>query len=139
MSTSKSESESTATSGKVILGTPYVLADEKAFGLVEVMLPAPNYKGRNRYQIIYVARNGRLAEFRKDLGKAKKFKALQFRIPSLWEHTVAELMDIAETLRNSPGRIDQFIPKPEDSQLLEKFADRMERQMYERKGKKVYA
>jgi len=40
------------------------------------------------------------------MGLSKNWRGInQFRIPSLWEHTVDELMDIANYLREGP-RID---------------------------------
>ena len=48
-----------------------------------------------------VNRDGNLAEYREDMGLAKKFKGVkQFNVPALWEHSVAELLGIADTLRN---------------------------------------
>ena len=67
----------------------------------EVHLQSPGSRGFHRYRIFMVNRDGRLAEFREDMGEAKNFKGMrQFNVPSLWEHTVSELLDIAETLRN---------------------------------------
>lgn len=84
----------------MILGTTYVIGDEKAWGLFEIHEQSPGSKGFHRYQIIQVNRDGKIAEFRRDMGSAKGFKGVnQIRIPSLWEHTVDELMDIANHLR----------------------------------------
>jgi hypothetical protein len=83
-----------------------VLPDEKAYGLSEVNLLGPFVEGEGqtmrRYQIIYVNRDDKLAEYREDLGLASEFDAILFRVPSFWEHTVGELMDIAQDLRNRP-------------------------------------
>ncbi|MDO8706414.1 MAG: hypothetical protein Q7J84_15855 [Sulfuricaulis sp.] len=57
--------------------------------------------------MIKVMRGDRPAEFRRDLGKVKQFKAIQFNIPGgamdggryYVEHTVGELVDIADELR----------------------------------------
>lgn len=66
----------------------------------EIHLQSPDYRGFHRYRILIVNRDGRLAEYREDMGKASKFKGVrQFNVPSLWEHTVAELLSIADTLR----------------------------------------
>ncbi len=95
----------------VMLGTTYLLMDEPCLHLSEVHLPSPDHKGIHRYQVLYVIREeDKLAEYRKDLGKAKKFKGVsQFRIPGgivnrqtgKYEivHTAGELMDIADQLR----------------------------------------
>ena len=84
-----------------------VLPDEKAYGLSEVELLGPIVEGEGqtmrRYQIIYLNRDDKLAEYREDLGPASDFDAIQFRIPSFWEHTAGELMDIAQDLRSRPA------------------------------------
>jgi len=78
-----------------------VLGSEKAMGLYEMHLQSPLSKGFHRYQIIHVVRDGHLAEFRKDMGSAKKYKGVKYiRIPSYMEYTVDTLMDWAEDLRN---------------------------------------
>ena len=85
----------------IILATSYVLPDEKANSYQEVHLQSPDYRGFHRYRILIVNRDGKLAEYREDMGLAKNFKGIrQFNVPSLWEHSVAELLGIADTLRN---------------------------------------
>ncbi len=92
-------------------GTNYVLDDEPCIGLYEMEEQAPDSKGFHRYQIIHVMRNDELAEYRKDLGLAKKFKHDSIRIPGgarmkgvfYIEHTVGELRDIADAVRNKPA------------------------------------
>ena len=70
-------------------------------GLYEVHEQSPGSRGFHRYQIIHVVRDGHIAEFRKDMGLARRFKGVrQFRIPSYMEHSVEELLDMAESLRN---------------------------------------
>jgi len=96
---------------EIIPSTSYVLYDEPCFRLAEVNLQSPGSRGWRRYQVVYVIRNDRLAEYRKDLGPAKKFNANQFQIPGggyedngrMWiEETVGRLMEIADTLRSRP-------------------------------------
>jgi hypothetical protein len=83
---------------KVIATT--ITGDEKAYSLAELNEQSPGSRGFHRYQIIQVTRDGRLAEFRKDMGSTRRWKGIkQFRIPSLFEHTVDELLDIAAYLR----------------------------------------
>ena len=85
----------------MITGTLSVQGNEKAYSLQEVHLQSPGSKGFHRYRIIQVNRDGELAEYREDMGLASKFKGVRpFNVPSLWEHTVNELLDIATTLRN---------------------------------------
>jgi len=93
-------------------GTTYALKDEPCLGLYELNLKSPDQRSRRRYQILTVIRNDKPAEFRKDLGLAKKIKVDQFRIPGgvrdeatgRFEvlHTVGELQDIADYLRAKP-------------------------------------
>ena len=96
----------------MILGTTYVKSDEPCLGLYELNYQSPGSKGFRRYQIALVMRGDKgdqPAEYRKDLGTAKKFKGVdQFRIPGGVRlpsgrydicHTVGELMDIARDLR----------------------------------------
>ena len=84
---------------KMILGTTYILGDEKALGLYEMNEIKPNGRKWCRYQIIHVIRDGKQAEYRQNLGDAKKFKHCQIRIPSYMEHTVNELREMANEMR----------------------------------------
>ena len=84
----------------LISATLNVNPNEKAYSLQEAHLQSPGSRGFHRYRILIVKRDGRLAEYREDMGLAKNFKGVrQFNVPSLWEHSVAELLDIADTLR----------------------------------------
>jgi len=79
-----------------------ILGDEKAYGLFEINQQSPGNRGFHRYQVIQVIRDGKIAEWRKDMGLASKFKGVnQLRIPSLFEHTVDELMALADELRGT--------------------------------------
>lgn len=85
----------------LIQATLTVQGNEKAYGLQEVHEQSPGSKGFHRYRIILVNRDGKLAEYREDMGLAKNFKGIrQFNVPSLWEHSVDELLGIADVLRN---------------------------------------
>ncbi len=85
---------------ELVLATPYVSGNEKAYSLQEVHMQSPDYSGFHRYRILIVNRDGKLAEYREDMGLAKNFKGIrQFNVPSLWEHSVGELLSIADTLR----------------------------------------
>ena len=78
-----------------------ITGNEKAWALYEIHEQSPGNRGVHRYQIIQVIRGGQIAEWRKDMGLAGKFKGVkQLRIPSLLEHTVDELMGLADELRN---------------------------------------
>ena len=78
---------------------------EKAMALYEVIEQSPGSRGMHRYQVILVNRDDKLAEFRVDMGKADKWKNVRFiNIPSLWEHTVAELQYIAGQIRDESAQ-----------------------------------
>lgn len=92
-------------------GTSYYQIDEPCLGLYEINLQAPNYEGFHRYQILHLIRDDKIAEYRHDMGFAKKFKGVdQIRIPGgvIYEsgrieicHTVGELQDIADHMRGN--------------------------------------
>lgn len=84
----------------IVPATLHINNNEKAYAYLEMQEQSPNSSGFRRYRIIYVNRDGKIAEYREDMGKANKFKgAKQLHIPSLWEHSVAELIDLADSLR----------------------------------------
>ena len=81
--------------------TNTITGNEKAWTYLEVHLQSPGSKGSRRYRIIVVNRDGKLAEYREDMGSTKKFKGKrEINIPSLWEHSCDELIALAEELRN---------------------------------------
>ena len=85
---------------KLIPATLSVNGNEKAYSMQEVHLQSPGSRGFHRYRIFIVKRDGKLAEFREDMGKASQFKGIkQFNVPAIWEHTIDELLDIADVLR----------------------------------------
>jgi hypothetical protein len=73
--------------------------DEPAWALLEVAAPYPDTRGLHRFQLVYVNRGDRIARHTIDLGRAREFRAHEFHIPSLWEHTVGELWDMADEMR----------------------------------------
>ena len=82
--------------------TNTVTGNEKAWTYLEVhqpsMLPG---QGNRRYRIIVVNRDGKMAEYREDMGPSKQFRGVkELNIPSLWEHTCDELIALAQELRN---------------------------------------
>lgn len=77
-----------------------VTGSEKCMGLYETSMQAPNSEGFHRYQVIIVNRDGNLAEFRRDMGMASDWKGVRYiNIPSYWEHTIDEVINLAEELR----------------------------------------
>ncbi len=93
---------------KLVLATSCVSGNEKAYSLQEVHEQSPGSRGFHRYRKILVNRDGNLAEYREDLGSVDKWRGVRcFNIPSLWEHTCAELLHIADYLR-SETEIDLY-------------------------------
>jgi hypothetical protein len=78
-----------------------VLGSEKVWDYMEIDMPSlKKGGGSRRYRVAQVNRDGKLAEFREDMGPARTFKGKrQLHIPSLWEHTYDELRDLGQTLR----------------------------------------
>ena len=123
----------------LMLGTDWARMDEPGFCLKEVNQPAPDSKSVRRYQIITVVRNDRLAQLRRDLGRAKRFKASEFAIPGgvkeddgriYIEYTVGELVDVANHLRAGPfSRPDP--PKARD--LIGEYQDLPDKRQRQRK------
>lgn len=86
---------------KVLPVATTILGNEKAWAYQEVHLQSPSSHGRHRYRIIVVNRDGNLAEYREDMGSIKLWKGVkELNIPSLWCHSVDELLGLAEELRN---------------------------------------
>lgn len=107
------------TAEKVRPATTYVLTDEKAWNLSEVNLVGGPGEGIRRAQVITVLRDDDLADYFEDMGPADAFTADQFRVPSLWEHTVGELREIAWWLREHPIDPDKIVR----TDLIQKFHD----------------
>ena len=85
---------------KLIPATLSVNGNEKAYSYLEMQGQSPDSKGFHRYRVLFVNRDGKLAEYREDMGKASDFKgAKQIHIPSLWLHSAAELLALADELR----------------------------------------
>jgi hypothetical protein len=108
----------------IIIGTDRVKMDEPCLMLAEYD------KAKERYQLIRVMRNDTSVEFTRKLGKSKNFVGSQFNIPGgckdevtgRWfiEHTVGELIDMANYLRERP------LPKPQGTDLLGQWAREQE-------------
>ena len=85
---------------KMMPVTTTILGGEKAVGLVETNQRAPDGI-MHRYQLLYVPRDGKVSEFRFDMGQASKYKGVKLiHIPSLMEHSVDELKNLADELRH---------------------------------------
>ena len=118
---------------KLISAAIEVHLDEPAFNLSEVNLQAPDNSGWRRYQIIYVVRGERMAEYREDLGPKDDFSADSFRIPGgVWDantkrmevlHSVGELREIAEYVRLGPT----VKPQIEKRDLVSEYNEHMDK------------
>ena len=118
---------------KLISAAIEVHLDEPAFNLSEVNIQAPDNSGWRRYQIIYVVRGERMAEYREDLGPKDNFTADAFRIPGgVWDastkrmevlHSVGELREIAEY-----GRLGPTVkPQIEKRDLVSEYNEHMDK------------
>ena len=98
----------------MILGTTYILGDEKAIAYYEINLKSPN-GSQHRYQIIHVVRNDKPAEYREDMGLTKNFRqpngqaVMQTRIPSNMVHTVNELKEMAQQMRHEEFELRELV------------------------------
>jgi len=82
------------------LATLFINGNEKAYAYLEMQGQAPDQSGFRRYRVLFVNRDGKMAEYREDMGKAELWKgAKQIHIPSIWEHTCDELINLANELR----------------------------------------
>ena len=90
--------------------TTYVLADEKAMGLLEVELQTEDGKDTHRFQIISVIRNDKQANYVSDLGSRLLYPNPPLNIISYMEHSVAELQEESTKDRNI---IKEFLEQKE--------------------------
>jgi len=96
---------------RILCGTDWISEDEKCFELYEQDLQSPDYSGFHRYRAYRVMRNGKITEFREDLGSVEGFRGSD-QIVLLGGvidqetkkleilHTVGELREIADQYRN---------------------------------------
>lgn len=130
--------------------TDYVQPDEKAYRLVEiVMTPYAMSKGRRRFkpqtmvgrrrwQVIWVNRDDHLAQHITDMGDAKLYNRGPVNIPGLWEHTVAELREIANQWRNDDAWEQEIIANAQgESRLIERWLIQQEKKQRIAAGKIV--
>lgn len=107
--------------------TDIVTKDEKAWSLGERNLVRPPEFHLHRYQIVTVVRDDKLAEWWKDLGPAERFTAPEFEVPSFFEHSVAELREIATQQRERDTYWGDFMAaQAADSTLISDFLNRVE-------------
>lgn len=105
-----------------------VLPDEKVYFLSERNLRTRDYKHLRRWQIVGVNRNGNMAFWTRDLGPAVQFRTPEVRIVSLWEHSFAEVLDMAERQRTYDDSIQEFMRNAKgESTLIKDFLEQLER------------
>ena len=111
--------------------TPYILADERAMGLMEVELLTPDGKGIHRYQIIYVVRNDQQSPHVVDLGDRLLFPNPPLNIFSYLEHSVAELQNMADEARARSSVTKRLAELSEasrkDKNIINEFLERKAR------------
>lgn len=100
--------------------------DEKCAVLRELNLVRPPTFQWHRWQIVTVIRNDQLAEWWDDLGLAENFTAPEIEIPSLGEHSVAELRDIAEGYRMENHWKQRALELSGESSLIPDLLDSIE-------------
>lgn len=116
----------------VVRVTSYVQKDEKAACLVERIhvLPDPanpNVHHARRVQTITVNRDGQLADYTTDLGPASQYKSQEFQILGVWEHSVAELQEMADIERLKENYWQRFLAeKSAESTLIPDFLTHLE-------------
>lgn len=74
--------------------------DELCEEVVEFAAPAQNYRGERRWQVVYVVRDGEMAQFTRDMGPAEEFLSGPLRVYTGLEDDVATALAIAEDMRN---------------------------------------
>lgn len=120
------------------LMTSFILPDEKAYWLVESTFSYANYKGKKRFQIIWVNRDDRLAAWVGVVDDDQGLDYPEFRIPSLWEHEVAELQEMAQ-LSRFDNTLDLLMKEQaENSTLLKDFMELAERRAAIKANRSVF-
>ena len=104
--------------------TTRVHKDEPAACLVERNRVAPDPANPDvhharRFQVITVNRDGELADYTTDLGPADDFKSQEFQILGVWEHSVAELQDMADRERWREDHWQKFLAEKQAESTLQ--------------------
>ncbi len=121
---------------RLLASTFAVHPNEQAFLLREVMAPAPDFKGKHRYQCIAVVRDDTLVRYVRDMGPWSNFP--NKGRGQAWE-TVASIQATADDLRNAPDN-DPWdeIPAMTTEQYNEAFAVEQDKQDRRIKGRKTF-
>lgn len=132
--------------------TDRVSPDEKAWWLVEVIttplaiqkrfkqLHLSDMAGRHRYQIVTVNRGDRLARHITDMGDAKLYGCGGLNLPGLWENTVGQLRETADSWRSDQAWERQVIADAQGgSTLIETWLEQEEKKRGALVGRSVFA
>ena len=111
---------------ELVVAASVVKNDEPALRLEELNVQGIKGQGMQRRQFIHVIRDDKRAIWSEDLGDADSFHAPPFAIPSLMEHTVGELREIADQLRESKQGADRIQELSEASTMLEDAIEQAE-------------
>ena len=111
---------------ELVVAASVVKNDELALRLEELNVQGIKGQGMQRRQFIHVVRDDKRAIGAQDLGTADSIHAPPFAIPSLMEHTVAELREIADQLRESKQGADRIDELGEASTMIKDAIDEAE-------------
>ena len=111
---------------ELVVAASIIKNDEPALRLEELNVQGIKGQKMQRRQFIHVIREDKRAIWSEDLGDADSFHAPPFAIPSLMEHTVAELREIADLLRESKQGADRIQELSEASTMLEDAIEQAE-------------
>ncbi len=136
---------------RLTLITEHVNLDEKAWRLVEIVMTPydmskggkrfkpQSWLGRRRWEVVWVLRNDRLAQHITDMGDAGLYNFGAINIPACWEHSVAELREIAEKVRNDGAWEREVIANVQgESKLIEQFLIQQQRKQKAAKRQSVF-
>ena len=92
---------------KILCGTSYIEEDEDCFELYEQDVQPPDNSGFHRFRVYRVLRDGRITEYREDLGVSSNFKGIE---PVVILGGVVEGggMEIFETVGSMRQMVDQY-------------------------------
>jgi hypothetical protein len=120
----------------VPIGTIY--PDEKAYSLSEINKPSRCPKGGiRRVEVLLVNRGDRVVSFERDMGLAKNYRATQFCIPSMWEHSVAELREIAHWMREVEEQ--KYLSNLPHDDLINGLLNQEENKWRKRNGRRQFS
>ena len=100
-----------------------VVMDEPAYALHEVTSKEPTGEDWTRYQVIIVNRRDKRAAFWRKLGPALEMTTPLFNIFAMWEHSVAELQEMADMNRDDTTFQQTLDEVVENSTMIDRYID----------------